>query len=69
MRLVIQRVSEASVSVPAENYLSSIGKGLLVLAAFIDEDNDYISPANHAYSAPRGALFQQSTSDLPATYL
>lgn len=40
MRLVIQRVSEASVSVPAENYLSSIGKGLLVLAAFIDEDND-----------------------------
>lgn len=40
MRLVIQRVSEASVSVPAENYLSSIDKGLLVLAAFIDEDND-----------------------------
>lgn len=40
MRTVIQRVSEASVSVPAEGYESSIGKGLLVLAAFIDEDTD-----------------------------
>ena len=40
MRLVIQRVSEASVAVPAENYVSSIGKGLMVLAAFIDEDTD-----------------------------
>ena len=38
MRLVIQRVSQASVAVPAEGYESSIGKGLLVLAAFIDED-------------------------------
>lgn len=38
MRLVIQRVTRASVSVPAEAYESSIGKGLLVLAAFIDED-------------------------------
>lgn len=40
MRTVIQRVSEASVSVPAEGYVSGIGKGLLVLAAFIDEDTD-----------------------------
>lgn len=38
MRLVIQRVTEASVAVPAEDYVSSIGKGLMVLAAFIDED-------------------------------
>jgi D-tyrosyl-tRNA(Tyr) deacylase len=40
MRTVIQRVTEASVAVPAENYISSIGHGLLVLAAFIDEDTD-----------------------------
>ena len=40
MRLVIQRVTRASVSVPAEAYESEIGKGLLVLAAFIDEDTD-----------------------------
>ena len=40
MRAVIQRVSEASVRVPTEGYESSIGKGLLVLAAFIDEDTD-----------------------------
>lgn len=40
MRTVIQRVSEASVCVPAEGYESRIGKGLLVLAAFIDEDTD-----------------------------
>ena len=40
MRLVIQRVIRASVSVPAEAYESKIGKGLLVLAAFIDEDTD-----------------------------
>lgn len=38
MRTVIQRVSHASVAVPAEGYESSIGQGLLVLAAFIDED-------------------------------
>ena len=38
MRIVIQRVQEASVKVPAECYEASIGKGLLVLAAFIDED-------------------------------
>ncbi len=40
MRTVIQRVSEASVKVAEENYESKIGKGLLVLAAFIDEDTD-----------------------------
>lgn len=40
MRTVIQRVSEASVSVPAEGYVAQIGQGLLVLAAFIDEDTD-----------------------------
>ena len=40
MRTVIQRVSEACVRVPAEAYESSIGKGLLVLAAFIDEDTE-----------------------------
>ena len=40
MRLVIQRVSQASVSVPAEAYESSIGGGLMVLAAFIDEDTE-----------------------------
>ena len=40
MRTVIQRVTEASVAVPAEDYVSSIGQGLLVLAAFIDEDTE-----------------------------
>ena len=40
MRTVIQRVSHASVRVPDEGYESGIGKGLLVLAAFIDEDTD-----------------------------
>ena len=40
MRTVIQRVTNASVAVPEEGYESSIGKGLLVLAAFIDEDSD-----------------------------
>ena len=34
----MQRVSGASVSVPAENYEVSAGKGLLVLAAFEDSD-------------------------------
>lgn len=38
MRTVIQRVTEASVDVPAEGYSAEIGNGLLVLAAFIDED-------------------------------
>lgn len=40
MRVVIQRVSEACVRVPAEGYESAIGQGLLVLAAFIDEDTE-----------------------------
>ena len=40
MRLVIQRVSEAAVNVPAESYESRIGNGLMVLAAFIDEDTE-----------------------------
>ena len=40
MRTVVQRVSQAAVRVPAEGYSSEIGKGLLVLAAFIDEDTD-----------------------------
>ena len=38
MRTVIQRVSEACVRVPAEGYESSIGHGLLLLVAFIDDD-------------------------------
>ncbi|MBQ7811238.1 MAG: D-tyrosyl-tRNA(Tyr) deacylase [Bacteroidales bacterium] len=38
MRTVIQRVQEASVKVPAEGYEASVGQGLLVLAAFIEED-------------------------------
>jgi D-tyrosyl-tRNA(Tyr) deacylase len=40
MRLVIQRVSQASVAVPTESYESKIGNGLMVLAAFIDEDTE-----------------------------
>lgn len=40
MRTVIQRVSSASVTVPEEGYEARIGNGLLVLAAFIDEDTD-----------------------------
>ena len=40
MRTVIQRVAHASVAVPEEGYGTGIGKGLLVLAAFIDEDTD-----------------------------
>ena len=40
MRTVIQIVSHACVRVPAEGYESSVGHGLLVLAAFIDEDTD-----------------------------
>jgi D-tyrosyl-tRNA(Tyr) deacylase len=40
MRLVIQRVTNASVEVQSERYVSSIGKGLMVLAAFIDEDTE-----------------------------
>ena len=40
MRTLIQRVAEASVTVPAEGYETRIGHGLLVLAAFIDEDTE-----------------------------
>lgn len=40
MRTVIQRVTNASVRVPAEDYIEQIGHGLLVLAAFIDEDTE-----------------------------
>ena len=40
MRTVIQRVGNASVNVPEECYKAEIGKGLLLLAAFIDEDTD-----------------------------
>jgi D-tyrosyl-tRNA(Tyr) deacylase len=40
MRLVIQRVAQAGVEVPAEGYEANIGRGLLVLAAFIDEDTE-----------------------------
>ena len=40
MRLVIQRVAQAGVAVPAEGYEANIGRGLLVLAAFIDEDTE-----------------------------
>jgi D-aminoacyl-tRNA deacylase len=39
MRIVIQRVSEASVTVENE-VTGKIGKGLLVLAGFEDSDND-----------------------------
>ena len=39
MRAVVQRVSHASVSVPAENHEVSVGAGLLVLAAFEDSDS------------------------------
>ena len=40
MRTVIQRVAEASVTVHEEGYEAKIGHGLLVLAAFIDEDTE-----------------------------
>lgn len=40
MRLVIQRVTQASVAVPAQGYESKIGKGLMVLVAFMDEDTE-----------------------------
>ena len=40
MRTVVQRVSEASVVVHDEAYESSVGKGLLLLCAFIDEDTE-----------------------------
>lgn len=40
MRLVIQRVTQASVEVHSQDYISSIDKGLLVLVAFVDEDTE-----------------------------
>lgn len=40
MRVVIQRVKNASVTVEAENYKVSINKGMLVLCAFENEDSD-----------------------------
>ena len=40
MRTVVQRVAHASVRVPAQDYESAIGHGLLVLVAFIDEDTE-----------------------------
>ncbi|MFN6040131.1 MAG: D-aminoacyl-tRNA deacylase, partial [Bacteroidota bacterium] len=39
MRVVIQRVSKASVSIANEK-ISEIGKGLLILAGFEAEDNE-----------------------------
>ena len=38
MRIVVQRVRNAEVAVPDQGYKAQIGYGLLVLAAFIDED-------------------------------
>lgn len=38
MRTVIQRVSKSSVTVQADDYHAVIGNGLLVLAAFVDDD-------------------------------
>lgn len=40
MRVVVQRVSEASVEVQESGYRASVGPGLLVLAAFVDEDDE-----------------------------
>lgn len=40
MRVVIQRVKNASVRVPEEDYEASVSAGLLVLAAFEADDND-----------------------------
>lgn len=40
MRVVIQRVSNASVRVEDENYESNIGAGLLVLAAYENSDTE-----------------------------
>lgn len=38
MRIVVQRVRNAEVAVPDQGHKAQIGHGLLVLAAFIDED-------------------------------
>jgi D-tyrosyl-tRNA(Tyr) deacylase len=40
MRVVVQRVRNAQVDIPATGYSASIGHGLLLLAAFIDEDTE-----------------------------
>ena len=40
MRVVVQRVRYAGVDIPATGYSANIGQGLLVLAAFVDEDTD-----------------------------
>ena len=40
MRVVVQRVRNAEVVVPETGYSASIGHGLLLLAAFIDEDTE-----------------------------
>ena len=40
MRVVVQRVRNAEVFVPETGYRASIGQGLLLLAAFIDEDTE-----------------------------
>ena len=40
MRVVVQRVRNAQVDVPETGYSAAIGHGLLLLAAFIDEDTD-----------------------------
>ena len=40
MRVVIQRVKNARVDISRIGYSSAIGVGLLVLAAFVDEDTD-----------------------------
>ena len=40
MRVVVQRVRNAEVVVPETGYSAAIGHGLLLLAAFIDEDTE-----------------------------
>ena len=40
MRVVVQRVKNAEVAVPETGYKASVGHGLLLLAAFIDEDTE-----------------------------
>ena len=40
MRVVVQRVRNAQVDIPKTGYSASIGHGLLLLAAFIDEDTE-----------------------------
>lgn len=40
MRVVIQRVKNARVDISRIGYSSAIGAGLLILAAFVDEDTD-----------------------------